>query len=127
MSYHRQEMFYENPSHTPNPPHRMQPQGSHLYAPRPVDSAANSVTGFQGSDDPNARFDAQRYNDRMNPAGMHGNYAPYDMPQPWNGGAYGGGSIGGPMGGTNRMKPPSRGRNALPSVSRLTVLLYSPN
>ena len=106
MSYHRQDMYYENA----NQSHRLPPQGSLLYTPSPIDSAANSQTGFSGSDDPNSRFDAQRFNDRMNPATMHGNFGHYDMPpQPWNGNAY--------AGSMNRMKPPSRGRQAIPTVS----------
>lgn len=117
MSFHRQDMFYDNPPHSANPPHRLQSQGSLLYQnPRPVDSAANSIAGYSGSDDQSSRYDGQRFNDRMT-ATMHGNFGPpYDMSQPWNGGGFGGGSMG-PLGGTRSMKPPSRGRSALPNVS----------
>ncbi|KAF2158089.1 hypothetical protein K461DRAFT_264884 [Myriangium duriaei CBS 260.36] len=117
MSFHRQDMFYDNPPHSANPPHRLQNQGSLLYhSPRPVDSAANSIAGYSGSDDPSSRYEQPRFNDRMTAATLHGhgNFGPYDMAQPWNGGAFGGGSMG-PLGGTNRMKPPSRGRSALPT------------
>lgn len=98
MSYHRQDMFYEHPPHAANnPPHRLQNQG------------------YSGSDDPSSRYESQRFNDRMTAATLHGNFGPYDMAaQPWNGGAFGGGSMG-PLGGTGRMKPPSRGRSALPN------------
>ncbi|KAF4549393.1 RNA-binding post-transcriptional regulator cip2-like protein [Elsinoe fawcettii] len=51
----------------------------------------------------------------MTAATIHGNFGPYDMgAQTWNGGAFGGNGIGS-MGGTRSMKPPSRGRNPLPT------------
>ncbi|PSK56589.1 RNA-binding post-transcriptional regulator cip2 [Elsinoe australis] len=114
MNYHRQDMFYDNPSFSPNP-NRLQGQGSLHQSPRPVDSAANSISGFYQSDDQPSRFENPRFNERMTAATLHGNFGPYDMgAQTWNGGAFGGNGLGS-MGGTRSMKPPSRGRSALPT------------
>lgn len=98
MNFQRGDMFYDNPhSHSPNT-QRLQPQG--FYPP----------------EDQNSRFDAPRFNDRMTAATLHGNYGGYDMGgQTWNSNAFGSNTLGGGLGGTNRMKSSNRGRSALPS------------
>jgi len=121
MNFPRQGMSYENFNHSSDP-RGLQSQGTlhSQLSPRPVDSAANSITGFYSSDDQSSRFEQPRYNDRMAAATMQGNFAPYDMgSQTWGGGAFAG------QGNTQRMKSQSRGRSAIPMVGHYSLYFVS--
>lgn len=117
MNYQRQDMFYDNPPHHSPNNQRHQSHGLHRQPSRQFDGFANGPTSFYPQEDTSARFDVPRYNDRMTAATMHGNYGGYDLgAQTWNSSAFGNNTMNG-IGGTSRMKPSSRGRAGLPSVS----------
>lgn len=124
MNFQRGDMFYDNPhphSHSPNS-QRMPSSGGLYFNLNLPCTFANNIEGFYPQDDPSARFDVPRFNDRMAAATLHAGYGGYDLggAQTWNSGAFGGNTLGGL--GTNRMKSSARGRSALPSVCLLPIM-----
>ncbi|EON66591.1 hypothetical protein W97_05837 [Coniosporium apollinis CBS 100218] len=113
-------MSYYN-SNTARSPgaHRHQPQTLHRQASRQFDGySAQLPTGLYTAEDHAARYDAPRYNDRLN-ATMHANYGGgYDLAaaQAWNNAGFGQNNALAAVGATTRMKTSARGRNPLPSA-----------
>ncbi|KAF2841552.1 hypothetical protein M501DRAFT_929146 [Patellaria atrata CBS 101060] len=112
-------MYYDNPSSRSPGSHRHQPNTLHRQPSRQFDAYGQLPSGLYTAEDHAARYDAPRYNDRMNT--LHSNYngASYDMgpSSAWNSSAFGQNHTLSAIGGPSRMKPQTRGgRSALPTT-----------
>src|SRR5262249_49351597 len=97
--------------------HRHPPQTLHRQTSRQFDAYGQLPTGLYTAEDHAARYDAPRYNDRVN-ATIHSNFGGYDLTgaQAWNPASFGQSNALAAIGATTRMKPPAQDRSALPSV-----------
>lgn len=113
------EMYYDGHSSARSPGslrHQAPQQPLHRANSRQFDPFGQMPAGLYTAEDHAAGFQTNRF-DRM-PAPFQGNY-PYDMSgaQTWNANGFGGNNNLPAMGATGRMKPSSRQRSALPTVS----------
>jgi hypothetical protein len=124
-----QDMYYESVSSRSPGSQRHQSQTLHRQAARQFDAYGqlgqlNQLqSGLYTAEDHAARFEMPRYPDRLN-ATVNGNFG-YEMSgaQGWNGSAFAQNNSLAALSATNRLKPSSRGRTALPSVR--TLIIYT--
>lgn len=117
-SYH--DMYHDNPQLSPGSQRRQQAQTLHRQPSRQFDAYGNLSQGLYTAEDHAAQSYAMpRYNDRLN-ATLHSNYGGYDMggAQAWNTFGHSQNNQLAALGATTRMKSQTRGRSALPAVSR---------
>lgn len=117
MSNHPHDMYYDNPSSRSPGSQRHQPQTLHRQPSRQFDAYGQLNQGLYTPDDHQARYDASRYNDRLN-ATIHAGYGGYELggAQGWNANAFGQNNSLAAINATTRMKPSTRGRSALPAT-----------
>ncbi|OJD30081.1 r3h domain [Diplodia corticola] len=118
MSNHPHDMYYDNPSSRSPGSQRHQPQTLHRQPSRQFDAYGQLNQGLYAQEDPQARYDAPRYNDRLN-ATIHAGYGGYELggAQGWNANAFGQNNSLAAINATTRMKPSARGgRSALPQT-----------
>ncbi|KAF2086920.1 hypothetical protein K490DRAFT_74119 [Saccharata proteae CBS 121410] len=110
-------MYYDNPQSRSPGAHRHQPQTLHRQPSRQFDAYGQLPQGLYTADDHAQRYDAPRYNERLN-ATIHSGYGGYEHGgnQTWNGNAFGGSNTLAAINATTRMKPQTRGRSALPAA-----------
>lgn len=127
-NHHSHDIYYDNPSARSPGSHRQQHQHQQQQQQPPLHRASSRQFdaygqmpsgGLYTAEDHAARYETNRF-DRLN-GGLHGNYNAYEMStaQTWNPASFGVSSGMTALGATGRMKPSSRPRAALPSVSRV--------
>jgi hypothetical protein len=115
--HHQHDMYYDHSGSARSPgSHRQQQQTLHRSSSRQFDGFGQLPGGLYTAEDHAARYETNRY-DRLNPS-VAASYG-YDMSgaQTWNPSGFGGANTLAALGATGRMKPSSRQRSALPSVS----------
>ena len=113
--HHPHDMYYDNSGSARSPgSHRQQQQTLHRSSSGRFDAFGQLPGGLYTAEDHAARYETNRY-DRLNVAASYG----YDMSgaQTWNPSGFGGANTLAALGATGRMKPSSRQRAPLPTVS----------
>ena len=111
---HPQDMYYDTPSSRPNGIHRQPPQPLHRQPSRQFDGYGNMPNSLFPSDEHPLRYDGRGTSATV----ANGNYN-YDFSavQTWDPSAFSGSNpFPSNMPATGRMRPPPRGRAALPNV-----------